>query len=55
MEQDPEGGISLWRDPAAGVLWRQQIISGGNVMADKNDLSFSGLTDEQAQELHSVY
>ena len=55
MEQDPEGGINLWRDPAAGVLWRQQIISGGNVMADKNDLSFTGLTDEQAQELHSVY
>ena len=24
-------------------------------MADKNDLSFTGLTDEQAQELHSVY
>lgn len=24
-------------------------------MADENDLSFTGLTDEQAQELHSVY
>lgn len=24
-------------------------------MADRNDLSFTGLTDEQAQELHSVY
>ena len=24
-------------------------------MADKNGLSFTGLTDEQAQELHSVY
>ncbi|MGC6527956.1 MAG: light-harvesting antenna LH1, beta subunit [Paracoccaceae bacterium] len=24
-------------------------------MADKNDLSFTGLTDEQAQEVHSVY
>ncbi|EET47601.1 light-harvesting antenna LH1, beta subunit [Thalassobium sp. R2A62] len=24
-------------------------------MADKQDLSFTGLTDEQAQELHSVY
>jgi len=24
-------------------------------MADKTDLSFTGLTDEQAQELHSVY
>ena len=24
-------------------------------MADKNDLSFTGLSDEQAQELHSVY
>ena len=24
-------------------------------MADNIDLSFTGLTDEQAQELHSVY
>ena len=24
-------------------------------MAEKTDLSFTGLTDEQAQELHSVY
>ncbi len=24
-------------------------------MADKSDLSFTGLTNEQAQELHSVY
>ncbi|WP_371227396.1 light-harvesting antenna LH1, beta subunit [Roseovarius sp. 2305UL8-3] len=24
-------------------------------MADNHDLSFTGLTDEQAQELHSVY
>ncbi len=24
-------------------------------MAEENDLSFTGLTDEQAQELHSVY
>jgi light-harvesting complex 1 beta chain len=24
-------------------------------MAGKTDLSFTGLTDEQAQELHSVY
>ena len=24
-------------------------------MADKSDLSFTGLTDEQAQELHAVY
>lgn len=24
-------------------------------MAEKNGLSFTGLTDEQAQELHSVY
>jgi len=24
-------------------------------MADKTDLSFTGLTDEQAHELHSVY
>ena len=24
-------------------------------MADRTDLSFTGLTDDQAQELHSVY
>lgn len=24
-------------------------------MADENDLSFTGLNDEQAQELHAVY
>ena len=24
-------------------------------MTDRTDLSFTGLTDEQAQELHSVY
>lgn len=24
-------------------------------MADRSDLSFTGLTDDQAQELHSVY
>jgi len=24
-------------------------------MADKSDLSFTGLTDDQAQELHAVY
>ena len=24
-------------------------------MADRTDLSFTGLTDEQAQELHTVY
>lgn len=24
-------------------------------MADNTDLSFTGLTDEQAQELHAVY
>ena len=24
-------------------------------MADKSDLSFTGLTDQQAQELHAVY
>ncbi|NBT40591.1 MAG: light-harvesting protein [Alphaproteobacteria bacterium] len=24
-------------------------------MADRSDLSLTGLTDEQAQELHSVY
>jgi light-harvesting complex 1 beta chain len=31
------------------------IFSRRKNMADRNDLSFTGLTDEQAQELHSVY
>ena len=31
------------------------VSSGGINMADNRDLSFTGLTDEQAQELHSVY
>ncbi len=26
-----------------------------DIMADRTDLSFTGLTDQQAQELHSVY
>jgi 3,8-divinyl chlorophyllide a/chlorophyllide a reductase subunit Z len=29
--------------------------SGGTFMADNTSLSFTGLTDDQAQELHSVY
>ena len=29
--------------------------SGGLNMAGNNDLSLSGLTEDQAQELHSVY
>jgi light-harvesting complex 1 beta chain len=33
---------------------RQSDYPEGN-MADKSDLSFTGLTDQQAQELHSVY
>lgn len=31
------------------------IFLEGIFMADNSDLSFTGLTDEQAQELHSVY
>ena len=42
-------------DPAAGALRRQRRNPEGNFMADRSDLSFTGLTDEQAQELHSVY
>ncbi|ETD02795.1 Light-harvesting protein B-870 beta chain [Rhodobacter capsulatus R121] len=34
---------------------RRQSANPEVVMADKNDLSFTGLTDEQAQELHAVY
>jgi light-harvesting complex 1 beta chain len=40
-------------NPAAGDA-AQSIPSEDN-MADRTDLSFTGLTDEQAQELHSVY
>lgn len=34
---------------------RCQYVVQEKYMADKNGLSFTGLTDEQAQELHSVY
>ena len=39
-------------DPAAGCA-ASAIYSGGILMAE--NLSFTGLTDEQAQELHAVY
>ena len=35
-------------------MWRQ-FYYPEDTMADKSDLSFTGLTDSQAQELHSVY
>jgi light-harvesting complex 1 beta chain len=34
---------------------RRQSADPEDNMADRSDLSFTGLTDEQAQELHSVY
>ena len=34
---------------------RRQSEYPEDTMADKSDLSFTGLTDQQAQELHSVY
>jgi len=34
---------------------RRQSNDPEESMAEKGDLSFTGLTDEQAQELHSVY
>ncbi len=34
---------------------RHQSDYPEDTMAEKNGLSFTGLTDEQAQELHSVY
>jgi light-harvesting complex 1 beta chain len=40
--------------PAAGGAVSVER-SGGKFMADRTDLSFTGLTDEQAQELHAVY
>ncbi len=42
------------RGPAAGCAALVKR-SGGKFMAGNTDLSFTGLTDEQAQELHSVY
>ena len=44
--------------PADVKLTRNRGVSqksGGCSMAGNNDLSLSGLTDDQAQELHSVY
>jgi len=45
--------MSPRRSPVAGGPRRQFCRSF--YMADKSDLSFTGLTDEQAQELHAVY
>lgn len=45
--------------PVAPLTWpqgvRQQSDDPEESMAERTDLSFTGLTDEQAQELHSVY
>lgn len=43
--------------PAIPRSWgtRPQSDHPEGSMADKSDLSFTGLTDQQAQELHSVY
>ena len=51
----PQKRQMLLEGPGRRGAVASAIISGGNVMADKNGLSFTGLTDEQAQELHSVY
>jgi light-harvesting complex 1 beta chain len=40
-------------NPAAGGAAQSDYPE--DTMAEKSDLSFTGLTDEQAQELHSVY
>jgi light-harvesting complex 1 beta chain len=40
-------------NPAAGCA--AQSYDPEDTMAENTDLSFTGLTDEQAQELHSVY
>jgi light-harvesting complex 1 beta chain len=50
-----------WGRGQASVVTRPRGLRGVSIlfwrqnMADKSDLSFTGLTDEQAQELHSVY
>jgi light-harvesting complex 1 beta chain len=48
-------GMILCRDPAAGGRAASVQFFRRKIMADKSDLSFTGLTDEQAQELHAVY
>jgi light-harvesting complex 1 beta chain len=42
-------------NPAAGIRGVSFTIQRRVKMADRTDLSFTGLTDEQAQELHAVY
>ena len=48
------GRGNLTTTRAAGDA-RQQSHYPEDGMADNSDLSFTGLTDDQAQELHSVY
>ena len=46
-------GQSVQRGPSRGG--RGVSHDPEDFMADRTDLSFTGLTDEQAQELHAVY
>jgi light-harvesting complex 1 beta chain len=50
-----KAGRPICRNPAAGNRGVSFTIRRRVIMADRTDLSFTGLTDEQAQELHSVY
>ena len=55
---DVRAGASEGGNPGPATwpqgLRRRFAIPEDN-MADRTDLSFTGLTDDQAQELHSVY
>ncbi len=52
----PSGvGSNRFRYPGREVTAAAVELSGGLFMADNTSLSFTGLTDDQAQELHSVY
>jgi light-harvesting complex 1 beta chain len=51
--RDRRGSATDTFNPAAGGA--AQSFYPEDTMTGKSDLSFTGLTDEQAQELHSVY
>ena len=53
--QDGKAGDEPLSRPGRGGFAVSVRFSQEENMADKSDLSFTGLTDEQAQELHSVY
>jgi light-harvesting complex 1 beta chain len=56
----PKGGAEKLGEASSRTVnlaagYAAQSTPSEDNMADRTDLSFTGLTDEQAQELHSVY